>query len=93
MLLLLLIASLAWVDVITTEWGLQQGYQELNPFIAPYVADPVIFILIKAGGLLLIALLALCSRWFYRRGDHILLGVVCSITCIPAFWNVSVLLP
>jgi hypothetical protein len=92
-LLLLLIASLSWVDVITTGYGLQNGYQELNQFIAPYVGDPVIFLLIKAVGILLILLLALCSRCIHRKGDHILLGTVCGITCIPAFWNISILYP
>jgi hypothetical protein len=90
-LLLLLIASLSWVDVLTTGLGLRNGYQELNPFLAPYVQDPVIFLMIKGAGLLLIVILALCSRLIHHRGDHILLGTVCGITWIPALWNVSVL--
>jgi hypothetical protein len=92
-LLLLLIASLSWVDVITTGFGLRNGFQELNPFVAPYVGDPVFFLLIKAAGLLMIGILALCSRCIHRQGDHILLSTVCAITCVPALWNVSVLYP
>ncbi|MDD1679166.1 MAG: DUF5658 family protein [Methanomicrobiales archaeon] len=91
LLLILLIASLSLVDVITTGVGIRNGYHELNPFIAPYVQDPVLFLGIKATGLLLIVVLAVFSRWINHHGDHILLGTVCGINFIPAFWNITVL--
>jgi hypothetical protein len=92
-LLLLLIASLSLADVVTTGFGIRNGYRELNPFIAPYVQDPVLFLMIKGAGLLFITLLALVSRYINRQGDHILLGTVCGLNFVSAFWNTFILYP
>ncbi|MDD1675530.1 MAG: DUF5658 family protein [Methanomicrobiales archaeon] len=92
-LLILLFASLSWIDIITTSIGIRNGFQELNPYLAPYVQDPALFLLIKFVGLSLIIMFAILSRWINPRGDHVLLVTVCGINLIPAFWNLSVLSP
>jgi len=92
-LLILLFASLSWIDIITTSIGIRNGLQELNPYLVPYVQDPALFLLIKSVGLSLIIIFAILSRWINPRGDHVLLVTVCGINLIPAFWNLSVLSP
>ncbi len=93
LLLILLFASLSWIDIITTSIGLRNGFRELNPYLVAYVQDPALFLLIKTLGLCLIIVFALISRRISPRGDHVLLITVCGINIIPAFWNLSVLSP
>ncbi len=92
-LLILLLSCLSWLDVITTRFGLEQGYQELNPVLAPYVGEPAFFLLIKFLGIILILILAIISRWITPSGDHVVLTSVCGINLLPVAWNCSILAP
>jgi hypothetical protein len=91
LLLVTLFGALALGDVVTTRFVLMNGGVELNAFMVPFVADPVQFSLVKIFFTSIIVLLAIAARCFHRKGDHIVLSVVCSIGIAPVIWNTFIL--
>ena len=63
----IVLAFLFATDILTTTWSLQQGYLELNPFMAPVAGDPLLHGIVKIGAFTFLVIVIETAVRFIRE--------------------------
>ncbi len=63
----IVLAFLFATDILTTTWSLQEGYLELNPFMAPVAGDPLLHGIVKIGAFTFLVIVIEKAVEFIRR--------------------------
>jgi len=89
----LILAALFLLDIITTQLILRLGGIELNPAMAGVVTNPLVHIVIKAGTLFLIIIVALIAEKKVKGSSIAFYCVIITLYLFVIVNNTFVLIP
>jgi hypothetical protein len=91
-MMLIIVATVSYLDAITTYLILFEGGVEANPFMAGYYQNPLLLILIKTSFVLIIYGMAAFIERRIAYGGWIIVGLVSLVTSFAIISNVIMLL-